>query len=122
MSDRVEVELDMKLSQLAGEVMEATPRPSAALIERILADAADVAAAQHPALAPAPRRRFALPALGRLMPDWTSGAVAAMLIALVVGIGLGYGYGDQAMAVSSLAKQSQVQDYDMAFLALDGPF
>lgn len=122
MSDRVEIELDLKLSQLAGEVADATPRPSTALIERILADAADVATVQQPALAPAPRRRFALPALGRLLPDWTSGAVAAMLIALVVGIGLGYGYGDQAMALNSLAKQGTQPAYDMAFLALDGPF
>lgn len=120
MSDRIEIELDLKLSQLARDVMDASPRPSAGLMERILADAADVAAAQHSETAP--RRGFSLPSLGRLLPDWTSGAVAAMLLALVVGIGVGYGYGDQAMALSSLSKQTSDQHYDMAFLALDGPF
>ncbi|MEM7670656.1 MAG: hypothetical protein AAF317_16225, partial [Pseudomonadota bacterium] len=99
MSDQMDTELDKRLSELASDAASATPLPSDALMQRILADAADVVAAR-PVEVPEPQARKAIwPSLRAVLPVWTGGAVAMMALGLVIGLSLGYGYGDQAMAV-----------------------
>ncbi|MBY8975431.1 hypothetical protein KHP62_06420 [Rhodobacteraceae bacterium NNCM2] len=122
MSDRIEMEMDKRLGELARDILGATPKPSSDLMERILADAADVAA-MTPAVAEKPRRRgFGWPIIRNVMPLRPSSAIAVLAVALMLGVGLGYGYGDRAMALGSLAKAEPEQEFDIAFVAMDGPF
>ena len=89
MTDRFD--LDAALSELAGDVAKATPRPGADLMARVLADAANVTAdnavvEKAPAAVKVATDR---PRLFDLLFGWTATATAAAAIALVVGIGVG---------------------------------
>lgn len=132
MSDRIETEIDRRLGEIARDAAMAVPEPSDALMARILADAADVAAETQAAVPPvvrsAPERRFNWSSLRAILPVWTGGALAMMALGLILGLSLGYGYGDQAMAVSTraqletFAEFSDFTDFEDTFLAMEGPF
>lgn len=123
MSNCMDTELDKRLSEIASDAANATPLPSDALLQRILADAADVATAK-PQSQPAPKRRlFNWPSLRPVFPVWTGGAFAMMALGLVVGLSLGYGYGDPAMAVQERPGIGDfAYDFDDSFVVLEGPF
>ena len=91
MSDRVEMDLDAALDELAADVVAATPRPGTDLTARVLADAAAVAAATVPA--EEVRQSVAPTAGGFSLSDflfgWAGGATAAAALALVIGITVG---------------------------------
>ena len=90
MNDRFD--LDAALTELAGDVAKATPRPGADLMARVLADAANVAAANavvdRASAAPTVTDNDR-PRLFDLLFGWTATATAAAALALVVGIGVG---------------------------------
>ncbi|MBB5515546.1 hypothetical protein FHS89_001558 [Rubricella aquisinus] len=76
---------DAFLADLFAE--EASPAPSTQFLERVTADAAEVAAARRVIVAaPTPRPRFSFAGWFQGM----GGAVAAMATAMVIGIGVGY--------------------------------
>lgn len=101
MTDKARYDPDKALAALVRAERAAQPPVSDRLRARVLADAAEVAAAR-PAEAPAsPARSAAAP--GWL--DWLRGrdlsagaAIAAAILCLVIGLGIGYGAGDLLLA------------------------
>jgi len=90
MTDQTAYELDAALAGLAADVRANTPRPGPDLIARVLADAAEVAAAHRPVtVAARPGGGRARSRIVEILLGWQCGAVAAMAVALVVGIGVG---------------------------------
>ena len=89
MAESAEKHMDMLLSRLADEVADNTPRPGPDLMARVLAVASDVIAsrpAETKAIVLEPARK---PGLMDFVLGWAGGAVAAMVVALVIGIGVG---------------------------------
>lgn len=119
MRDPMIANLDEMFAALKRDEAAAMPVVSDALLTRILADAADVAAEREMPVvvqpSVAPRR-----ALFGLF-SWPSGAVAAMVLGLVFGLSLGYGYGDQAIAVVQ-ATPADFLAADPDFFLPEGPF
>lgn len=90
MNDRFD--LDAALTELAGDVAKATPRPGADLMARVLADAANVAAskaAMDRASAATRVTNVKRPSLFDMLFGWTATATAAAALAFVVGMGVG---------------------------------
>lgn len=108
--DREEA-LDAALARLARIEAAAAPRASEALMAKILADAADTAAAAVPAAAPlrapagAVRRRW----------GWIGGAIAAMTMSLTLGMGVGYAGAAPEEVISGLTGSVPAQERGDAF-------
>ncbi|MEM0944070.1 MAG: hypothetical protein AAGI70_08995 [Pseudomonadota bacterium] len=121
-------DLDHLLASLARDERAGRPEPGAALIARVLADAADVTAAGDRAATAEPVRpkwRLSWPSLAPLA--WPGGAVATMALGLTLGIGIGYGYGDQAVAMTALdgviaGERGALDDPLDGALWAEGPF
>lgn len=85
MDDKTQEMLDRALGELARDVADGSPRPSADLVARVLAGAAAATPAPTPArTAPAPRARLMDYFFG-----WGGGAVATLCLCLALGIGVG---------------------------------
>jgi hypothetical protein len=122
--------LDRALDALARAERAAWPEVSAGLRARVLADAAETAAAEVAAPAAPTRQRprragGGRPGLiGRLrgLDLWAGAAVTAALICLAIGLGIGYQAGDAVLAEAGLGESVQVAqagEGDAVFLGED---
>ena len=89
MVENAEMKMDALLKELAQDVERGTPRPGPDLMARVLADAAEVAAARPQATADKAAASSQGFSIIDFLLGWTTGAVAAMAVALVLGIGVG---------------------------------
>lgn len=127
MSDQMKQDLDRMLNAMARDERRIWPMPSEGLMERVLADAADVAAANAapiPVAPAAPQRRWAGLAAWRPLirrAGWPSGALATMILGLILGISLGYGYGDEAVALSQIG-EFRISTVADGIFSSEGPF
>jgi len=106
MTDKHPFDLDAAFAALERDERAAGPQPSGALVARVLADAAELAAAGRPASAAAPRRG-ALETPGWLRffgfaDAWAGATVAAVLLVLAAGFGIGYEAGPELLAGTGL--------------------
>ena len=106
MTDKIAFDLDAAFAALERDERAARPRPSEALLARVLADAAEVAASAPSAPAAAraerPGGRGWLRVFG-FADAWAGAAVAAVMLFLVAGFGLGYEAGPDLLAGTGLA-------------------
>lgn len=109
--DREEA-LDAALARLARIEAAAAPRASEALMAKILADAADTAAAAVPAGVPAARAPVGAV---RRRWGWVGGAIAAMTMSLTLGMGVGYAGAAPDEVISGLTGGVPAQERGDAF-------
>lgn len=110
MSDRknegVPFDLDAALADLQRDERTARPEPSPTLIARVRADAAEIAAAARPAVAPVVRpgqqRPFGWLRLIGFGDAWAGATVTAVVLVLAVGFGVGYEAGPEVLAATGL--------------------
>ncbi|MEL6477215.1 MAG: hypothetical protein AAFR17_07790 [Pseudomonadota bacterium] len=127
MSDPMKTDLDAMLDSLARDERAARPVVSARLSASVLALAADAAEERRQSVPAVGRGVDSAPGgmlrvLGGLMPGaWPGGAVAAMVLGLMLGMGVGYGYGERAMALTLLTIGDPVAMADGLFEG-EGPF
>ncbi|MEM7508769.1 MAG: hypothetical protein AAF415_18725 [Pseudomonadota bacterium] len=128
MSDQKQIELDRMLNAMARDERRVWPMPSDGLVELVLADAADVTAASAADIRAkarvAARRHWLSFATWRPFirrAGWPSGALATMILGLILGLSLGYGYSDEAVALSQIGEYrfSSVAD---GIFSSEGPF
>ncbi len=99
MTEKRQFDPDAALAALARAERAARPQVSERLHARVLADAAEVSAA-NPAAKPGRPAPVGRGWLGwiRGVDLWAGAAVAAAILCLAIGLGVGYGAGDRVLA------------------------
>ena len=122
MTEKRQFDLDGALAALARAERATQPQVSERLHARVLADAAEVAAA-NPATKPARAATAGHGWLGwiRGVDLWAGAAVAAAILCLAIGLGVGYGAGDRVLAEAGFQELqvAQVAEDEAVFLAED---